>query len=115
MSDRGQVAQPGAPEQLGGPAEEPIGAVVVTESEVGQYLMLLADVAAGRSVVDGRHVLDAATWKAAGWEYRALGRGSSATNGVPGGTDGRPPGSLCQSFVVTVLRRAEHPKTRGAG
>ncbi|MEU0971154.1 hypothetical protein ABZ357_39220, partial [Streptomyces sp. NPDC005917] len=27
-----------------------------------------------RRVVDGRHALDPAQWRAAGWEYRALGR-----------------------------------------
>jgi UDPglucose 6-dehydrogenase len=27
-----------------------------------------------RRIVDGRHALDAAQWRAAGWEYRALGR-----------------------------------------
>ena len=35
-----------------------------------------------RSVIDGRHVLDAARWRAAGWDYRAL--------GVLGGPDRRP-------------------------
>ncbi|MBW8482046.1 UDP-glucose dehydrogenase family protein [Actinomadura parmotrematis] len=34
----------------------------------------LAGVVAHRRIVDGRHVLDAAHWRAAGWEYRALGR-----------------------------------------
>lgn len=34
----------------------------------------LAEVVAHRRVVDGRHALDAARWRAAGWEYRALGR-----------------------------------------
>ncbi|MFS4093401.1 UDP-glucose dehydrogenase family protein [Streptomyces sp. AF1A] len=29
---------------------------------------------AHRRIVDGRHALDAAQWRAAGWEYRALGR-----------------------------------------
>jgi UDPglucose 6-dehydrogenase len=27
-----------------------------------------------RKIVDGRHALDPAEWRAAGWEYRALGR-----------------------------------------
>ncbi|MEU5280319.1 UDP-glucose/GDP-mannose dehydrogenase family protein [Streptomyces asoensis] len=31
-------------------------------------------VVAGRRIVDGRHALDPARWRAAGWEYRALGR-----------------------------------------
>ena len=34
----------------------------------------MAAVAAGRKIVDGRHALDPARWRAAGWEYRALGR-----------------------------------------
>ena len=36
----------------------------------------LADLVAARSMVDGRHALDPAAWRAAGWEYRALGRAS---------------------------------------
>jgi UDPglucose 6-dehydrogenase len=31
-------------------------------------------VTAARRIVDGRHALDPAQWRAAGWEYRALGR-----------------------------------------
>jgi len=34
----------------------------------------LADVVAQRKVVDGRHALDPVAYRAAGWEYRALGR-----------------------------------------
>ncbi|GAB7041961.1 MULTISPECIES: UDP-glucose dehydrogenase family protein [Catenuloplanes] len=34
----------------------------------------MAAVVAGKSIVDGRHALDPAEWRAAGWEYRALGR-----------------------------------------
>jgi UDPglucose 6-dehydrogenase len=34
----------------------------------------LGEVVHRRSVVDGRHALDPMTWRAAGWEYRALGR-----------------------------------------
>ncbi|HEY8479398.1 MAG TPA: UDP-glucose/GDP-mannose dehydrogenase family protein [Spirillospora sp.] len=34
----------------------------------------LGEVVRHRRVVDGRHALDAARWRAAGWEYRALGR-----------------------------------------
>jgi UDPglucose 6-dehydrogenase len=34
----------------------------------------LAAVVAQRRMVDGRHALDPAEWRAAGWEYRALGR-----------------------------------------
>jgi UDPglucose 6-dehydrogenase len=34
----------------------------------------LADVVRHRRIVDGRHALDAGRWRAAGWEYRALGR-----------------------------------------
>ncbi len=34
----------------------------------------LAAVVRERRIVDGRHALDAENWRAAGWEYRALGR-----------------------------------------
>jgi UDPglucose 6-dehydrogenase len=34
----------------------------------------LAQVVRHRRIVDGRHALDAAEWRKAGWEYRALGR-----------------------------------------
>ncbi|WP_329178494.1 UDP-glucose dehydrogenase family protein [Streptomyces sp. NBC_01477] len=34
----------------------------------------LADVARGRSVLDGRNALDPAVWRKAGWTYRAMGR-----------------------------------------
>ncbi|MFI0406257.1 UDP-glucose dehydrogenase family protein [Actinomadura sp. 3N508] len=34
----------------------------------------LAQVVRHKRMVDGRHALDAAQWRAAGWEYRALGR-----------------------------------------
>jgi UDPglucose 6-dehydrogenase len=34
----------------------------------------LASVVAAPRIVDGRNALDPATWRAAGWTYRALGR-----------------------------------------
>lgn len=34
----------------------------------------MAEVTRHRRIVDGRHALDADRWRAAGWEYRALGR-----------------------------------------
>jgi UDPglucose 6-dehydrogenase len=34
----------------------------------------MSAVAAQRKIVDGRHALDPAQWRSAGWEYRALGR-----------------------------------------
>ncbi|PRY32053.1 UDP-glucose dehydrogenase family protein [Pseudosporangium ferrugineum] len=34
----------------------------------------MAAVVTSARIVDGRHALDRATWRAAGWEYRALGR-----------------------------------------
>jgi UDPglucose 6-dehydrogenase len=34
----------------------------------------LADVVKERKIVDGRNVLDPAQWRAAGWQFRALGR-----------------------------------------
>ncbi|MDF5754314.1 UDP-glucose/GDP-mannose dehydrogenase family protein [Spongiactinospora sp. TRM90649] len=35
---------------------------------------VLAQTVRHRRIVDGRHALDSATWRQAGWEYRALGR-----------------------------------------
>ena len=35
---------------------------------------ILGKVVAGRNIVDGRHALDPARWRNAGWNYRALGR-----------------------------------------
>jgi UDPglucose 6-dehydrogenase len=53
-------------------------AVVVLLTEWEQFRALdperLGAVVAGRSVVDGRHALDPVAWRAAGWQYRALGR-----------------------------------------
>ncbi|MFE7124876.1 UDP-glucose dehydrogenase family protein [Streptomyces sp. NPDC057617] len=40
--------------------------------EIDPYAM--GSVVARRRIVDGRHALDPAQWRAAGWEYRALGR-----------------------------------------
>jgi UDPglucose 6-dehydrogenase len=34
----------------------------------------MAEVVAAKRIVDGRHALDSEVWRAAGWEYRALGR-----------------------------------------
>ncbi|MEO5875771.1 MAG: UDP-glucose/GDP-mannose dehydrogenase family protein [Streptosporangiaceae bacterium] len=34
----------------------------------------MAEVVAAKRIVDGRHALDSVVWRAAGWEYRALGR-----------------------------------------
>ncbi len=53
-------------------------AVVVLLTEWDQFKSidpeLLGEVVAGRSIVDGRHALDAKAWQASGWTYRALGR-----------------------------------------
>jgi UDPglucose 6-dehydrogenase len=35
---------------------------------------VMGKAAAKRNIVDGRHALDPATWRAAGWVYRTLGR-----------------------------------------
>jgi UDPglucose 6-dehydrogenase len=52
--------------------------VVVLLTEWDQFRSidpdLLGQVVAGRSIVDGRHALDAEAWTASGWTYRALGR-----------------------------------------
>lgn len=34
----------------------------------------LGEVAARRTVLDGRNALDSAVWRAAGWTFRAMGR-----------------------------------------
>jgi UDPglucose 6-dehydrogenase len=34
----------------------------------------MAAVVSGLRIFDGRHALDPAAWRAAGWEYKALGR-----------------------------------------
>ena len=52
--------------------------VVVLLTEWREFLDLdpaeLGDLVAVRRIVDGRNALTAATWRAAGWTYRALGR-----------------------------------------
>jgi UDPglucose 6-dehydrogenase len=60
-------------------AEAAAGAdVVVLLTEWDQFRSIdpqhLGRLVAARSVVDGRHALDAEVWRAAGWEYKALGR-----------------------------------------
>ncbi|MFI9342610.1 UDP-glucose dehydrogenase family protein [Streptomyces sp. NPDC052773] len=52
--------------------------VVVLLTEWSEFRLLdpeaMGAVVAHRRIVDGRHALDPAQWRAAGWEYRALGR-----------------------------------------
>jgi UDPglucose 6-dehydrogenase len=52
--------------------------VVVLLTEWSQFREIdpaaMAAVVTHRRIVDARHALDPATWRAAGWEYRALGR-----------------------------------------
>ena len=52
--------------------------VVVLVTEWREYRDLtpaqVARIARGRTIIDGRNVLDAAAWRAAGWTYRGLGR-----------------------------------------
>jgi UDPglucose 6-dehydrogenase len=52
--------------------------VVVLLTEWAQFREIdpgaMGAVVAHRRIVDGRHALDPALWRAAGWEYRALGR-----------------------------------------
>jgi UDPglucose 6-dehydrogenase len=43
----------------------------------------LDTVVAQLNIVDGRNVLDAATWEAAGWNYRALGVASTPAHELP--------------------------------
>ena len=52
--------------------------VVLVLTEWPEYVALdpdeLAGLVAGRRIIDGRNCLDPKTWRAAGWQYRALGR-----------------------------------------
>lgn len=52
--------------------------LVMVLTEWDEYRQLdpdeLATVVAGKRMLDGRNALDPATWRAAGWTYRALGR-----------------------------------------
>ena len=52
--------------------------IVVLLTEWKQYRELdpaeLAALAAGRTIIDGRNVLDSARWRDSGWTYRGLGR-----------------------------------------
>ena len=52
--------------------------VVVLLTEWAEFRQIdpyaMGEVVAHRRIVDGRHALDAEAWRAAGWEYRALGR-----------------------------------------
>jgi UDPglucose 6-dehydrogenase len=44
----------------------------------------LGDIVEVRAVVDGRHALDPVAWRAADWDYRALGISSPSTLPVEG-------------------------------
>lgn len=52
--------------------------LVVLVTEWREYRALdpveTARLVAGKRIIDGRNVLDAAAWRAAGWEYRGIGR-----------------------------------------
>jgi len=52
--------------------------VVVLLTEWAEFRQIdpgaMGEIVARRRIVDGRHALDPADWRAAGWEYRALGR-----------------------------------------
>jgi UDPglucose 6-dehydrogenase len=52
--------------------------VVVLLTEWNEFRQIAPEVMGAvvnhRRIVDGRHALDPARWRAAGWEYRALGR-----------------------------------------
>jgi UDPglucose 6-dehydrogenase len=53
---------------------------LLTEWDVFKFAdpVTLGSLVARRSIVDGRHALDADAYRAAGWEYRALGRPTDA-------------------------------------
>ena len=60
-------------------AEAAMGAkVVALLTEWDQFREIdpnwLGELVAVRAIVDGRHALDPTTWRAAAWDYRALGR-----------------------------------------
>jgi len=62
----------------GSVAEAAAGArVVALLTEWDQFRHIdpawLGDIVEVRTIVDGRHALDPVTWRAAGWDYRALG------------------------------------------
>ena len=52
--------------------------IVVLLTEWTQYRALrpadIESLVSGKRIIDGRNVLDAAEWKAAGWDYRGMGR-----------------------------------------
>lgn len=52
--------------------------IVVLLTEWAEYRALQPDwlesLTAGRTIIDGRNVLDPASWRAAGWTYRGMGR-----------------------------------------
>jgi len=52
--------------------------VVVLVTEWREFVVLdpedFGEVVAAKRVIDGRNVLDPTKWRAAGWEYRGLGR-----------------------------------------
>jgi UDPglucose 6-dehydrogenase len=49
----------------------------------------LDGVVAARNIIDGRNVLDPAAWRAAGWEYRALGAGPTVAADELSAPEGR--------------------------
>ena len=49
---------------------------------------MLAKTVARRTVVDARHALDAAAWRACGWDYRAPGRPGTTRPGAAGDDPG---------------------------
>jgi UDPglucose 6-dehydrogenase len=59
--------------------------LVVLGTEWREYRELepasLGDLVADRHVIDARNALDPATWRNAGWSYRALGRPTAESGG----------------------------------
>ncbi|MFN3602490.1 MAG: UDP binding domain-containing protein, partial [Dietzia sp.] len=57
--------------------------VVLVATEWAEFLELdpvaVTRVARGRILLDGRNCMPADSWRAAGWTYRALGRGVTAS------------------------------------
>ena len=50
----------------------------------------VAGLAEGRTIIDGRNVLDAAAWRAAGWTYRGLGREQVRQHGMADRAEQQP-------------------------
>ena len=75
----------------------------------------LAAVVAHPNIVDGRNALDPASWRAAGWQYRAPGRPDPpACEPAGSADDGRPAGVALDAAAGTGRQQALSPRRRVA-